>query len=133
MKPLLSNLSIAQREKLVEHVPGPIEFIAARRRGDQTNSTILCLVSYGLLKTGPQHSIRWTHTELTLAGREIAAKILAGYAEALVAAGALDASVFAERPLVALRRLKREGRFLPHEPGEVPEAEELDEAGKLAL
>lgn len=120
-KTILCRLTVAQREKLVEHAAGPIPFVTGRPRGDNTNATILALVRYGLLNTLPQNA-RWTQTELSLTGREIAVKILAGYADALVAAGALEASAIAERPLAILRRLRRDGKTL----GESPESPGID-------
>lgn len=127
------RLSVAQRSKLVEHVPGPVPIIRSEAHKIKDYLVVDALRRLGLVQIIPPQSARPTHSKLTNAGREAAAKILAECADMLVAAGALDESIFAERPLAVLRRLKRDGGLLPHEAGEVAEAEELDEVGKLAL
>lgn len=85
-------LSVYQREMLVSHVPGmqPID----QRVDPATNArfrTITILVRDGLVKYDRDNRYRPTATYLTDLGREVAAAILADYAEALVEAGALEA------------------------------------------
>lgn len=130
---LLKKLSTVQRAKIVEHVPGPVPIIRTEPHKIKDYLIVEALRRLDLVAMIPKRSNFPTHSELTAAGREAAAKILADCADMLVAAGALDESIFAERPLAVLRRLKRDGGLLPHEAGEVAEAEELDEVGKLAL
>lgn len=120
---LVRKLSSVQRRKIIEHVPGRLPIIRdAWRHKIKDYLVVDALRRLGLVAAIPQSSAFPTHTELTTAGREVAAKILAECAEMLVDAGALDVSVFAERPLAILRRLRREGKTL----GESPESPGID-------
>ena len=129
---LVRKLTVQQRALIVDHVPGPLPIVLRNVRTEKNHVTAGALYRLGLLKYVPVHRSHPSHTELTAAGREAAAKILAECAEMLVASGALDL-LGNERPIDVLRRLKLDGLFLPHEAREVPEAEELDEPRKLAL
>lgn len=130
---LVNSLSAPLREFLLRHVHGPVPIEYRNTRTDKAHAARAALIRRELLLPLPPNTIRPVETELTIKGRDAVAKILAQAADALVAAGALDESVFAERPLAVLRRLKHGRALLPNEASEVPEAEELDEAGKLAL
>ncbi len=130
---LVRKLSSVQRRKIIEHVPGRLPIIRdAWRHKIKDHLVVDALRRLGLVATIPRNSGFPTHTELTAAGREVAAKILAECAELLVDAGALEVEGF-ERPLDVLIRLKSGGWFFPDKPGEVAEAEELDEPRKLTL
>lgn len=130
---LVNGLSAPLRELLLRHVHGPVPIEYRNTRTDKTHAARAALIRRELLFPLPMNTTRPVETELTAKGRDAVAKILAQAADALVAAGALDASVFAERPLAVLRRLKFSGALLPNEASEVSEAEELDEPRQLAL
>lgn len=134
---LMRKLTTVQRRKLVEHIDGPVaierKLKGASHEHIRDYLPVDALRRLGLLNVIPHLATRPTHSELTVAGREAVARILAECAEMLVAAGALDVFFGAERPIDVLARLKLTGAFLPHEAREVAEAEELDESGKLAL
>lgn len=126
---LMKNLSTVQRSKLVEHVPGPVPVIRSDRNKINDYLIVDALRRLGLVSMIPRQSSIPTHSQLTPSGREAAAKILAEWADALVAMGALEA-----RPIEIVQYLKRNSRLLlPHEASEIAEAEELNEADKLAL
>lgn len=130
---LVNGLSTPLRAFLLRHVHGPVPIEYGNARTDKTYAARAALIRRQLLLPLPKNTIRPVETELTVKGRDAVAKILAQAADALVAAGALEESVLAERPLIVLRRLKHSGAFLPNEASEVPEPEELDEARKLVL
>ena len=130
---IIDSLSAPLRQLLLRHIHGPVPIEYRNTRTVKTHAAAAALIRRKLLIQLPVNTIRPIETELTVAGREAVARILAQAADALVAAGALDQSVFAERPLLVLRRLKHGRALLPNEAREVAEAEELDEPGKLAL
>ena len=120
---LVSRLSVVQRRKIVEHVHGPVPVIRSKSQKVKDFLVVDALRRLGLVQAIPPGSSRPTHSELTLAGREAAAKILAECADMLVAAGALDESVFAERPLAVLARLRAEKAAAgPEAPETAPES-----------
>lgn len=89
---IVKRLSHVQRELLVEHVHGPRP-IDYRRGASSANARKItaCLVDRNLIQPdGPANRIKPKATALTELGREVAAFILAYYAEQLVRAGALD-------------------------------------------
>jgi len=106
----ISELTKAQRNVLLEHIDGPIPL---ERNGlDRKNSfrihTINYLLGKGLLRNGTHDAFTQRPRALCLteAGREVVAAILAGYAEALIAAGCLEPGFLS--PLKILERLKTE-------------------------
>lgn len=119
----VSRLSVVQRRKIVEHVNGPVPIVRSEAHKIKDYLVVDALRRFGLLQIIPPRSARPTHSELTLAGREAAAKILAECADMLVAAGALDESVFVERPLAVLARLRAEQAAAdPDAPETAPES-----------
>jgi hypothetical protein len=100
-KTFVHNLSTAQRDLLIRHIDRAVDVVIC----DQPRSRE-ALLKTGLLKPelpGPQPKPR--RTVLTEKGRRAVAMILAEYAEALVAAGYLEAYQ-EETPMQVLQRLK---------------------------
>lgn len=100
------TLSIPQREILIKHVPGPVEFKVCVSSQDLKKEVgqlmaVRKLIDLQLIR-GDQ-SFRPRYTSLTRYGREAVAIILAEYAEALILAGALEPE---RRPIEILEQIK---------------------------
>lgn len=110
-------LSAPGREMLIQHVAGNVPIVRARRSRHIQNlgRARLTLIRLGLIAKVPGLP-RPKATTITAEGREAAAILLAGYADALVLAGWLEEE---ERPLAILRRLKAERWPDPSLPGPV--------------
>lgn len=80
-----------QRRILLDHIDGPIPFIAPHHR-----QSMDCLIAAGLITGVPSQSGHPTHTRLTSKGREEVAAILAEAAEVLISAGCMEREI-AER------------------------------------
>lgn len=92
LREIVKRLTVHQREALVAHVPGPVPVdrrcpsseAQARRKSTKV------LMDRELVR-GDSNDDHPKQTRLTESGREAAAIVLAGYAEALVKAGCLEA------------------------------------------
>ena len=90
---IVRRLSHSQRAALIDHVcgPQPIDY-TIKPRGQDHRRIIHSLVGQDLIRRcgGMSTARRPTMTQITDFGREVAAAVLAGYADALVRAGCLD-------------------------------------------
>lgn len=104
------RLSNQQREMLIDHIDRsvPINNQTFARGG--AHATRDTLITHKLLKGMPSGASRPLNTVLTEDGRMAVALILAGYADALVAAGLLEDPSTGERPIEVLKRMKAERR-----------------------
>ena len=101
----LRNLSIAQRNMLVDHINGPVGISLTNPRTIQGRNA---LIAQGLLQRSPEPA-RPHSTVLTELGRMALAAVLDEYAEVLIRAGYLEPQPISE----ALRHLKLRERALP--------------------
>jgi len=100
------SLSIPQREILIKHAPGPVEYVIYRSDQDYKKeigrlTATRKMIDMQMIRG--DHPRRPRYTSLTRHGREAVAMILAEYAEALISAGALEPEL---RPLEMLEKLK---------------------------
>jgi hypothetical protein len=99
-KAFVRRLSVVQRAVLIEHVAGAKPVVVSKTGLEGDYATVRKLIDLQLVRG--DHSNRPRFTMLTDAGREVAAILLAEYADALVAAGCLEPSL---RPLDLARML----------------------------
>jgi hypothetical protein len=104
----VAKVSGAQRKMLLAHLDGPVDVDVS-----QDGKTRWTLIQRGLITADaatPYRPARPKSTRITDRGRQVVAYVLAEYADALVAAGYLDAETPPETPLQILRRLRAEGK-----------------------
>jgi hypothetical protein len=114
----VDGLSISQRNVLIQHIDGPVDvdLTDPKRRKSWRSLVDLKLLKSDGLEPAIAPLFRPRRCVLSWNGRQVVAKILADYADALVRAGCLRGEFLAETPLQILQRLRAARKPIPAPP-----------------